>query len=226
MKIATWNVERLKHRKSLDEIIAACERSQANILILTENDEAIKPKYRNCCHTPTPPPLKLQGYDTPITYTTSEHRVSIYTNYTIVCQHPTFDEYTALCIELETEKGNILVYGTIMGIIGNRHPSFEADLIRQTEDFRRLTAAGHRLCICGDYNCSFSDNYYFTKSGRQRITDTFSECGIELITAERPTCIDHIAVSKQLINDSSVQFSEWNTDKALSDHKGISIQFD
>lgn len=226
MKIATWNVERLKHRKSLSEIITVCERSQADILILTENDEAIKPEYRNCRHTPTPPPLMIQSYDTPITYAPTEHRVSIYTNYKIVCQHPTFDQYTALCLELETEKGNILVYGTIMGIIGNRHPSYEADLIKQTEDFRRLTAAGQSLCICGDYNCSFSDNYYFTKSGRQRITDTFSECGIELITAAQPSCIDHIAVSKRFMGDSSVQISEWNIDKSLSDHKGISVQFD
>ena len=58
MKIATWNVERLKHRKSLSEIITVCERSQADILILTENDEAIKPEYRNCRHTPTPPPIR------------------------------------------------------------------------------------------------------------------------------------------------------------------------
>ncbi len=226
MKIATWNVERLKHRKSLVEIITACECSQADILILTENDEAIKPKYQNCCHTPTPPPLMLQGYDTPITYASTEHRVSIYTNYKIACQHTTFDQYTSLCLELETEKGNLLVYGTIMGIVGNRHPFFEADLIRQTGDFRRFTDAGHSLCICGDYNCSFSDNYYFTKSGRHRITDTFSECGIDLITAKQPSCIDHIAISKQFIGDSLVQISEWNFDKSLSDHKGISIQFD
>lgn len=178
MKIATWNVERLKHRKSLAEIIAACEYTQADILILTENDEAIKPKYQNCCHTPTPPPLLLQGYDMPITYAPTEHRVSIYTNYKMVRQYTTFDRYTDFCLALETEKGNILVYGTMIGIVGNRHPSFEADLIKQIEDFRRFTAAGHNLCICGDYNCSFSDNYYFTNSRRERIVSSFSECNI------------------------------------------------
>lgn len=98
MKIATWNVERLKHRRSLAEMIAACEYTQADILILTENDEAVKPKYQNCCHTPTPPALLLQG----------------------------------------------------------------------------LCYAGHDLCICGDHNCSFSDNYYFTNSRRERIVSSFS----------------------------------------------------
>ena len=150
MKIATWNVERLKHRRSLAEIIAACEYTQADILILTENDEAVKPKYQNCCHTPTPPALLLQ----------------------------------------------VLCY------------------------------AGHDLCICGDHNCSFSDNYYFTNSRRERIVSSFSACNIKLITAERSSCIDHIAVSERFLGDSSVQISEWNTDKALSDHKGICVQFD
>ena len=39
MKIATWNVERLKHKRSLNEIISVCEQIQADILVLTETDE-------------------------------------------------------------------------------------------------------------------------------------------------------------------------------------------
>lgn len=48
MKIATWNVERLKHKKTLSEIIAACEQVRADILVLTETDELVKPDYRYC----------------------------------------------------------------------------------------------------------------------------------------------------------------------------------
>ena len=226
MKIATWNVERLKHRKSLEEIIDICNRTQADILILTENDDAIQPDYKYCCHTPTPLPMEIKGHDIPIDYAPSEHRVSIYTNYKIKCQHETYDKYTALCLELETEKGNILVYGTIMGIHGNRRPSFKIDLIKQTQDFIRLNEEGYDLCICGDYNCSFSDNYYFTYSGRNLITKTFTNCGIQLVTAGCWQCIDHIAISKEFIGESPVIISEWNTEKSLSDHKGISVQFD
>ena len=36
MKIATWNVERLKHQTSLDKMISAIEAVQADILVLTE----------------------------------------------------------------------------------------------------------------------------------------------------------------------------------------------
>ncbi len=38
MKIATWNVERLKHCASLDKLLQACERVRADILVLTETD--------------------------------------------------------------------------------------------------------------------------------------------------------------------------------------------
>ena len=226
MKIATWNVERLKHIKSLSEIISACEKIKADVLVLTESDERVKLNYRYSFHTPTPTPLMIKGYEVPITYAQTEHRVSVYTNYPIVRQHDTFDPYTSICHELETEKGNILVYGTIIGVAGNRDSSFEHDLKRQTEDFHRLTADGHSLCICGDYNCSFADNYYFTTSGRKQLNDSFLQNGIDLLTASCPSCIDHVAVSRQFVGESMVNITEWNKDKSLSDHKGVSVEFD
>lgn len=226
MKIATWNIERLKHRKSLDKIVDKCINVKADILVLTESDESIELDYEYCYHTPTPPPLKIEGYDTPMKYKESEHRVSIYTNYKIVDEHPTFNKYAALCLELETEKGNILVYGTIMGILGNRRSSYQKDLEEQCKDICKFVDEGYNICICGDYNCSFSDNYYFTKEGRQLIEDTFEKCDIELLTRESKECIDHIALSNKLIDNQRFKPNEWNHEKKLSDHKGICIEFD
>ena len=105
MKIATWNVERLKHQKSLARITAACERVRADILVLTETDSRIRPDYRYCFSTPTPPDIGLPGYEEPLHYRPTEHRVSLFTNYKCIRQHPTFDRHTALCVELETEMG-------------------------------------------------------------------------------------------------------------------------
>lgn len=59
MKIATWNIERLKHRKSLDKIVDKCINVKADILVLTESDESIELDYEYCYHTPTSPPLKI-----------------------------------------------------------------------------------------------------------------------------------------------------------------------
>lgn len=225
MKIATWNVERLKHKKSLDEIIAVCEQVQADILVLTETDERIRLNYRYCFQTPTLPDIKLPRYEEPLRYKPTEHRVSILTNYNCIRQHTTFDKYTSLCMELETDKGNLLVYGTIIGVLGNRHSSFREDLKKQVEDYKRLSSGESGLCICGDFNCSFADNYYFTKAGRNIILQSFAENNIELLTASRPLCIDHIAISDRFVSECDIQIEEWNTEKTLSDHKGIAVEF-
>ena len=226
MKIATWNVERLKHKRSLDEIISKCNDVNADILVLTEYDEDIKLNYPYHDCTPTPEPLYFEGYDKPAIYKPSEHRVSIYTKYKIIDKHETFNKYTALCLELKTEKGNILVYGTIMGIIARRLP-YKKDIEGQLNDFCKFTNDGYNLCICGDYNCSFADDseYCLSKECRQRIRDTFSNCNIKLITENQPECIDHIALSNDLISQPPI-IKEWNTRKLLSDHKGIYVQFD
>ena len=219
LRIATWNIERLKHKKSLEQILLACEQIQADILVLTETDHRVCPDYQHSFHTP------LLTYIQPTFYTATENRVSVYTNYQCVRQHKTCDEYTALCVELETEKGRLLVYGTIIGIYGNRHPSFLKSLTKQLDDIERLSTGGTPVCICGDFNCSFSDNYYFTKPGREALLRTFSEHDIELLTKNEAECIDHIAVSKRFVTNSGIQVVEWNQNKLLSDHKGIAVCF-
>lgn len=216
MKIATWNVERLKHKADLDKLLSACDDVAADILVLTETDHRLNPDYRFCYATPT---LPLQ----PIDYAPTENRVSIYTNYPCVRQHPTYDADTSLCVELETEHGNILVYGTIIGIYGNRHPSFMEDLKRQADDILRLSQIGDGLCVCGDFNCCFADNYYFTKAGRATLLEVFEKAGLRLLTERQPECIDHIAVSERLVPNIDVPVAEWNIDKKLSDHKGIVV---
>lgn len=228
MRIATWNIERLKHRKSIDKILSAIEDAKADILVLTESDERIKPNYRYSFHTPklhdAPSEYRMPGrykdYAVADVYAVTENRVSIYTNYPCIGQYETYDKYTALCVELETNAGNLLVYGTIVGIIGNRDESFKQDMLLQAKDFERLSKTGN-ICICGDFNCSFSDNYYYTNFGRDTLSVSFASNNISLLTGNQPECIDHIAVSKNFIGGSNIKISEWNLDKSLSDHKGI-----
>lgn len=219
MRIATWNVERLRHQRELARIIDSCEQAKANILVLTETDAQVQPTYSFGYHTPQL--TKIQ----PTYYKPTENRVSIYTRYPCVRQHPTYDKYTALCVELETERGILLVYGTIMGIYGNRHKNFKEDLPRQIEDFRRLSAGGQNLCIAGDFNLSFSDDYYYTKEGRKSLLDCFDQIGVRILTADKAWCIDHIALSERFVAGATVQSEEWNLDKRLSDHKGIVVEF-
>lgn len=219
MRIATWNVERLKHKKALSEILIMLHEVNADILILTETDRRLHPDYHFCHETP------LMAECLPDFYASTENRVSIYTNYPCVQQYPTYDANTAICVELETERGNLIVYGTIIGVYGNRHTSFLPELRQQMDDLHRLSKVEAGICFCGDFNCSFVDNYYFTNAGRNAILNGLKESGLSLLTKERPECIDHIAVTKKFIGDAPIQIEEWNYDKRFSDHKGIAVSF-
>lgn len=214
MRVATWNVERLKHKAQLPLMLEHCRSVKAEILVLTETDSHMQPEYRYCYKT-----LPVKDAD-PGLYRDTENRVSVYTNYRLVRRHETYDAHTAVCVELETERGDLIVYGTIMGIRGNRERSYMQDLVRQMEDIRRLAAFGN-VCVAGDYNCSFSDGYYFTKDGRDTVLHSFRDGKMVLLTEKQPQCIDHIAVSEQFLAGAGVVVDEWNLDKALSDHKGI-----
>lgn len=225
MKIATWNIERLKHKNRLCEIERTCDGLQADILVLTETDERVTlSNYPFSVFTPTPSDVYLPKFAKPLHYLPTEHRVAIYSKFPIVRLYPTFDEHTAICAEVETTHGSLLIYGTIMGIWGNRQPSYIADLEQQIKDFQQLSSIGN-LCICGDFNCSFSDNYYFTNRGRELMRGAFHENNLHILTEHLPNCIDHIAVSKDFISCNDAKNHEWNLDKSLSDHKGVMVEF-
>ena len=217
MRIATWNVERLKHYKELNTMIQEIKKAEADILVLTETDTRLYPDYAYSYQTPLLHDVR------PDFYKKTENRVSIFSKYRCVKQHETYDAYTAICVELETDQGNLLVYGTIMGIFGNREATFKADLQKQMEDIQRLSAQHCSLCVIGDFNLSFHDNYCFTRDGRNMVIHTFQDCGIDLLTGCIPECIDHIAITNGFI-DRITTIHEWNVDRTLSDHKGIVIE--
>lgn len=101
MKIATWNVERWKHKSALGEMRHICDELNADILVLTETDSRLHPDYRCDCHTP------LLFEQPPLYYKLTENSVSIFTNYPCVSSYTTYDANTSLCIELKTEIGDL-----------------------------------------------------------------------------------------------------------------------
>jgi endonuclease/exonuclease/phosphatase family metal-dependent hydrolase len=218
LKIATWNIQRLQHRRELAEMKKLCSQVSADIFVLTESDIGFSLDYKSCLRTS--PPTDTER----CIYKSTERRVEIYSNYEIVSQYETFDEQTAICAELLTERGSLLVYGVIIGVRGNRDSGFKTDLPRILEDIERLAATGKPLCVCGDFNTTFSDNYYFTNAGRNALEESFKANNLQLLTRNQPQCIDHIAISRGFVGEADVRVEEWNHDKNLSDHKGISVE--
>ena len=220
MKIATWNLERLKHKSNLAEINLKIAELKADILVLTETDSRVSlNNYKYCIQTPKLKEIQLDYY------LESENRITIYTNYEIIRQLETYDKYTSLCVELKTEYGSLTVYGTIIGIYGNRNKNFNADLSQQLIDYQNLSV-GNNFCLIGDYNMSFADNYYFTNYGRNELNRVFEECTLNLLTRNIPECIDHIVISESFITNLKTIIGEWNIDKSLSDHKGVFVDFE
>ena len=218
MKIGTWNIERLKHYNNSNEITYLLEKQNCDILVLTEYDEKIKPKgFEFEIATKCLAELNSEFYRA------NEKRVKIFSKYKILNEYETYDNFTSCCAELETEMGNLIVYGTIVGIYGNRNQNFKDDLPKQIKDYRNLSA-NRNLCLIGDFNISFCDNYYFTNFGRNELNKSFAENDIENLTGNIAKTIDHIAISSKFINNSKIEIAEWNCEKKLSDHKGISVK--
>ena len=216
MKIATWNVERLKKKKYLREILSEIEKINANVLILTETDSQILPE--NYPYKIETKPLVLVN---PLAKNT-ENRVSIFSKFPIVETFGTYDEFTSCLAEIETPFGTLFVYGTIVGVLGNRNQNFIPDLKSQMNDLQKFSEKN--ICFVGDFNCSFSDNYYFTNEGRNLFNENFKILKLKNITAKIPENIDHIVMSENFIERFKIKISEFNLDKKLSDHKGIIVE--
>lgn len=122
MKIATWNIERLQKRKN-DKILQSIKEVNADILILTEASNLIdlSDDYLYSAKT-------TSLYNINNSYRIDEYRVIIYSKYPIIKSIKTNDDATSCCVEIKTPNGNLLVYGTIIGIYGNRRKCFNEDL--------------------------------------------------------------------------------------------------
>lgn len=222
MKIATWNVERLKHLREQKAIRQHCSDADANILVLTETDKRLDLGNIGLYETEQLPSRSEIVPGKTVEYRDSERRVVIYSKYTGVRSIDTYDSKSAIAIKFETPKGNVIVYGVIIGLLGNRSSDYSKDIEHIVEDITRISKQAPMI-VCGDFNCSFSDSYYYTKQGRVILQELFDECEMSILTADCNECIDHIVVSNILLEDASIDIREWNQDKKLSDHKGVMV---
>ena len=71
---------------------------------------------------------------------------------------------------------------------------------------------------------TFSDNYYFTTDGRDKLNKAFTELELTNLTADIRENIDHIILPTKFFNSKETA-GTWNdpVDKKLSDHKGVFV---
>jgi len=216
MKILTWNIERAKYENQL--IIDKLAEFNADIIILTETNYAIKigEDFKFVATE-----ILESGFDG-VKYKTGENRTTIWTKYRIVNQKKTFDNFTSVCAEIETPKGLLNVYGTIIGVFGGIGERFKNDLEKQLLDFENLSKE-KLICIVGDLNVTFSGRVYPSHDAKNKLNSAFEQLKLKNLTSEIENNIDHIVISKCLVENRNVKIETWNHDKKLSDHIGICV---
>ena len=213
MRIATWNLQRLDKRKDQD-ILEKLVKLDADILVLTETNSRIQLKGYNCIST-TSLPAHFNG----CFYKDGENRTSILTKYNVKTKHQTYDSFTSVCVDIDTPLGLLTVYGTIIGVFGNRQPRFDNDLNGQIGDFKKLITNQH-ACIAGDFNITFAGQAWPSAKARQTLSESFLKHKMINTTAAILGTVDHIVISDSFLEDMDCRFETWNQDKGLSDHVG------
>lgn len=217
MKIATWNVERVPKNK-IEEIKIKLKEFDADIIVLTETSSLLNLE-ENYSNVST---LALsKNYDN-VDYKKEENRVTIWSKYNFVNHFKTFDNYTSICSEIETEFGILKVYGTIIGVFGGIGKRFESDLIGQLKDFENFKTEEFN-CIIGDLNVYFSGYAYPSHYSRNTLNKAFENLKMTNLTNDIEENVDHIIISEEFIKNKKIKMETWNLDKKLSDHIGICI---
>jgi hypothetical protein len=224
MRIATWNLNR-PHAGSEknDNIRAILKEIDADILVLTETNWCIDPGvvYTPLASDPLPTPGLYR-------YKHGENETTIWSKYPI-SRIKTYNSSVSVCAKVRTPHGDFIVYGTVIGILGNRDKTFLPELERQMADWGEI-GKSNTMCIVGDFNQSFSDDFYFTKAGREKLSHSFKNLGMASLTAELAKSVCHIVVSDALLAGPtpSIAPMTWNdpVDKKLSDHKAVCVSIE
>jgi len=226
LRIATWNLGRptFATQAKNDSLLETLRTVDADILVLTETNSCIDPGevYASFASTCLFQSLAIGAEE----YQPGENRVTIWSRLPGRRRIDMCNSHSAVCAQITTDWGELNVYGTVIGIYGKNRSRFEPILSQtdfertlevQLADWERLAELGN-LCIAGDFNLSFADDYYVSRRQRARILACFERLKINLRTGELLENVDHIAVSRVFFNPDDCSPEPW---RGKSDHQGV-----
>jgi hypothetical protein len=222
LRIATWNIERPQtgQTEKIDALVARMQAIDADIWILTEAHAGVSPGSDYSCVATT-------TINNPLTHTPGENRTSIWSRLPINAPIETHDPETAVCADIETPFGPILIYGTVIPYhaAGTKYPyrssreditgkkawqlHYESIALHKA-DCSRLQALypNHHFCLGGDLNQNRDGRrWYGTIKGRELLTTTLETCKLTCVTEEdfvargdlkERSNIDHLCLSEGL----------------------------
>lgn len=237
VRIATWNIDRsgVRGKWRAAEQAQLLESLQANICVITEVHESFELAGRSAMHLSAP--------GTPPSYKPADRAVGIWSSLPLVQKIPTTDARLAACVEVESELGLLLVYGTILPYRDEGRAlgleSWEAHRRAcqlQLDDWQSLRERfpKHHLIIAGDFNMTLGEcNTYVDPPTRTKLLDGTARLGLRCLTEQDLRSvvgranIDHVFVSQGLRLSGAVQAwmgtSQKRSPKLLSDHNGVCV---
>lgn len=236
MRIATWNLERpkLQGLARNSHIVEKIREVNADIWILTETNAAVSPgdAYFSAATLPEPKYHSL-----------GESYTAIWTTWRMLRMIPTFDDM-AICVELETPVGRMLVYGTIITYANDRGPKNTSKrwvehrkaILKHSEDWQRIRKdyPDHHFIVGGDFNQSRDGSgWYEDHDSVLLLTDALQQASLTCVTdldmrkegkLKNRASIDHICISEGLIADFSVWEGTTDDSQRMSDHNGVLVE--
>ena len=213
MKILSINLERPKinQTEKLNSIKELIFSENPDIIFLTETNLILEFGAESfSIHSKELPSF----YDNQ-NYKEKENRVSIFSKYPIVEAIETYDEYTAVCGKINTEFGELTLYGSIIGSFGGKDIHFENDLKNQKNEIEKLK---ENLCYSGDFNISFSGFKYPSNKIVNETKEFFEQQNLKILTEENPDCAIHIVMNQNFLNNKKVRNKLIKIDRKISDH--------
>ena len=221
LRIATWNLERPRTHKT-DKINALKQKMQminADIWILTESHEAMSPNEN------------YQGAHTEhieSRHTDGERRSSIWSRFPINQIIETHDPETAVCVDLQTPEGPVIVYATVIPYdgAGTGYPYrsgmefveglktmelHRASIERHRTDWQRIRAEhpDHEFIVAGDFNQHRDGVGSYGARGREPLSNALSASMLSCVTEQDFKALgklttrrnlDHICLSQRLVS--------------------------
>lgn len=238
-RIATWNLERPKQKGYVKncQCLNKIQEIDADLWVLTETHSVITLDGYQCLAAPSQPGYHKEG----------ESFVAIWSRWPIVRSVPTFDPNFALCAEIDSPAGSMLVFGTVITYANDRGTNGKArrweehrkSINNYASDWLRLRDAfpHHLFCVAGDFNQSRDGSgWYEDADSVARLSLALDQASLQCVTEldfranglSRAT-VDHICLSRTHANRVRT-LGAWEgktQDGArMSDHNGVFIDID
>ena len=220
LKIVTWNLMRPNTKTyNRNSVFHETLRSlDADIIVLTETNGLMDLGNDYFLSKTKALPSDHEGFP----YSDGENRTTIYSKYPFTRHFNTYDEYTAVCSEVLTPFGHLIIYGTIMGVTGGKDSRFKSDFEKQMMDIVAISQNGS-TCVAGDLNITLSGYAYPSHAIINDVNDFFEDNAIEILTRNISDTVDHIAISQQFLVNLNFETERLPFDKKITDHNLVIV---